>query len=187
MPSHTGPRTTIRTWMRKLPPPDLEQNPVKREAQYVDIQRTFLNDASLVFTANLGATAAWRNNVQWTRGPCNWSRVRRDSHDTEFLVPDSAHPPAVTRTEVVSSGWIRGDIPGSHLVSVPAHADPRVAVLRRAHPERAWSRFRAGGRDYGCAVHGNCQPVHRFRCRPWRCLVLRVALSLIGDGLAEKR
>lgn len=27
------------------------------------IQRTFLNDAPLVFIANLGATAAWRSNV----------------------------------------------------------------------------------------------------------------------------
>jgi len=43
---------------------DLEQDPAKREAMYVAIQRTFLNDAPLVFIANLGATAAWRNNVQ---------------------------------------------------------------------------------------------------------------------------
>ena len=42
---------------------DLEQDPARREAQYVDIQRTFLNDAPLVFIANLGATAAWRNTV----------------------------------------------------------------------------------------------------------------------------
>jgi peptide/nickel transport system substrate-binding protein len=42
---------------------DLEQDPVKREAEYVAIQRTYWNDAPLVFIANLGATAAWRSNV----------------------------------------------------------------------------------------------------------------------------
>ncbi len=42
---------------------DLEQDPVKRQADYVAIQRTYLNDAPLVFIANLGATAAWRSNV----------------------------------------------------------------------------------------------------------------------------
>ncbi len=42
---------------------DLEQDPAKRQADYVAIQRTFLNDAPLVFIANLGATAAWRSNV----------------------------------------------------------------------------------------------------------------------------
>ena len=42
---------------------DLEQDPVKREAQYVAIQRQYLNDAPLVFIANLGATAAYRTNV----------------------------------------------------------------------------------------------------------------------------
>jgi peptide/nickel transport system substrate-binding protein len=47
----------------KITAADLEQDPVKREAQYVDIQRTYLRDAPLVFIANLGATAAWRNNV----------------------------------------------------------------------------------------------------------------------------
>jgi peptide/nickel transport system substrate-binding protein len=43
---------------------DLEQDPNKRSALYVDIQRTYLQDAPLVFIANLGATAAWRSNVQ---------------------------------------------------------------------------------------------------------------------------
>jgi ABC-type transport system substrate-binding protein len=43
---------------------DLEQNPSKRQSDYVAIQRSFLNDAPLVFIANLGATAAWRSNVQ---------------------------------------------------------------------------------------------------------------------------
>ena len=43
---------------------DLEQDPAKREALYVAIQRTYLNDAPLVFIANLGATAGWRDNVQ---------------------------------------------------------------------------------------------------------------------------
>jgi peptide/nickel transport system substrate-binding protein len=47
----------------KITAADLEQDPVKREALYVDIQRTYLKDAPLVFIANLGATAAWRNNV----------------------------------------------------------------------------------------------------------------------------
>jgi peptide/nickel transport system substrate-binding protein len=47
----------------KITAADLEQDPAKRQADYVAIQRTFLNDAPLVFIANLGATAAWRNNV----------------------------------------------------------------------------------------------------------------------------
>jgi peptide/nickel transport system substrate-binding protein len=42
---------------------DLEQDPAKREADYVAIQRKYLTDAPLVFIANLGATAVWRNNV----------------------------------------------------------------------------------------------------------------------------
>jgi peptide/nickel transport system substrate-binding protein len=42
---------------------DLEQDPVKREAAYVAIQRIHLNDAPLVYIANLGATAGWRSNV----------------------------------------------------------------------------------------------------------------------------
>jgi peptide/nickel transport system substrate-binding protein len=47
----------------KITAADLEQDPVKREAAYVAIQRIYLNDAPLVFIANLGATAAWRSNV----------------------------------------------------------------------------------------------------------------------------
>jgi peptide/nickel transport system substrate-binding protein len=47
----------------KITAADLEQDPAKREAAYVDIQRIFLKDAPLVFIANLGATGAWRNNV----------------------------------------------------------------------------------------------------------------------------
>jgi peptide/nickel transport system substrate-binding protein len=47
----------------KITAADLEQDPAKREAEYVEIQRTYLNDAPLVFIANLGATAAWRSNV----------------------------------------------------------------------------------------------------------------------------
>jgi peptide/nickel transport system substrate-binding protein len=47
----------------KITAADLEQDPVKREAAYVDIQRTYLKDAPLVFIANLGATAAWRSNI----------------------------------------------------------------------------------------------------------------------------
>ncbi|MBV8718145.1 MAG: ABC transporter substrate-binding protein, partial [Chloroflexi bacterium] len=42
---------------------DLEQDPVAREADYRDIQRTYLNDAPLVFMANLGATAVWTDRV----------------------------------------------------------------------------------------------------------------------------
>ena len=42
---------------------DLEQDPAKRQSDYVSIQRAYLNDAPLVFIANLGATAAWRSNV----------------------------------------------------------------------------------------------------------------------------
>ena len=47
----------------KITQADLEQDPAKREAQYVEIQRTYLSDAPLVFIANLGATAAWRSSV----------------------------------------------------------------------------------------------------------------------------
>jgi len=47
----------------KITQADLEQDPTKREADYVAIQRTYLNDAPLVFMANLGATGAWRDNV----------------------------------------------------------------------------------------------------------------------------
>ncbi len=43
---------------------DLEQDPSRREADYVAIQRQYLNDAPLVFIANLGATAAWSDKVQ---------------------------------------------------------------------------------------------------------------------------
>jgi peptide/nickel transport system substrate-binding protein len=48
----------------KITAADLEQDPAKRQADYVAIQRAYLNDAPLVFMANLGATAAWRSNVQ---------------------------------------------------------------------------------------------------------------------------
>jgi peptide/nickel transport system substrate-binding protein len=47
----------------KITAADLEQDPTARQAEYVAIQRTYLNDAPLVFIANLGATAAWRPNV----------------------------------------------------------------------------------------------------------------------------
>jgi peptide/nickel transport system substrate-binding protein len=47
----------------KITAADLEQDPVAREADYVAIQRQYLNDAPLVFIANLGATAAWRDRV----------------------------------------------------------------------------------------------------------------------------
>jgi peptide/nickel transport system substrate-binding protein len=47
----------------KITAADLEQDPTARQADYVAIQRSYLNDAPLVFIANLGATAAWRSNV----------------------------------------------------------------------------------------------------------------------------
>ena len=47
----------------KITAADLEQDPAKRQSDYISIQRAYLNDAPLVFIANLGATAAWRNNV----------------------------------------------------------------------------------------------------------------------------
>src|SRR5216683_730228 len=47
----------------KITAADLEQDPAKREALYVDIQRIYLKDAPLVFIANLGATGGWRSNV----------------------------------------------------------------------------------------------------------------------------
>jgi peptide/nickel transport system substrate-binding protein len=47
----------------KITAADLEQDPVAREADYREIQRIYLNDAPLVFMADLGATAAWRDNV----------------------------------------------------------------------------------------------------------------------------
>jgi peptide/nickel transport system substrate-binding protein len=47
----------------KITAADLEQDPAKRQADYVAIQRAYLSDAPLVFIANLGATAGWRSNV----------------------------------------------------------------------------------------------------------------------------
>lgn len=47
----------------KITAADLQQDPAQREQLYIDIQRTYLKDAPLVFIANLGATAAWRDNV----------------------------------------------------------------------------------------------------------------------------
>jgi peptide/nickel transport system substrate-binding protein len=46
----------------KITAADLEQDPAARQADYVDIQRTYLQDAPLVFIANLGATAGWRSS-----------------------------------------------------------------------------------------------------------------------------
>jgi peptide/nickel transport system substrate-binding protein len=42
---------------------DLEQDTKKRETQYAEIQKIYLDAAPLVFIAYLGATAGWRNNV----------------------------------------------------------------------------------------------------------------------------
>jgi peptide/nickel transport system substrate-binding protein len=47
----------------KITAAELEQDPATRQADYIAIQRTYLNDAPLVFIANLGATAAWSNKV----------------------------------------------------------------------------------------------------------------------------
>ena len=47
----------------KITAADLEQDPAKREQAYIAIQRQYLNDAPLVFIANLGATGAWRDAV----------------------------------------------------------------------------------------------------------------------------
>jgi len=47
----------------KITAADLEQDPTKREADYVDIQRSYLKDAPIVMIANLGATGAWRSNI----------------------------------------------------------------------------------------------------------------------------
>jgi peptide/nickel transport system substrate-binding protein len=47
----------------KITAADLEQDPARREADYVDIQRTYLKDAPIIPMANLGATAAWRDNI----------------------------------------------------------------------------------------------------------------------------
>jgi ABC-type transport system substrate-binding protein len=43
---------------------DLEQDPTTRQAEYTAIQRQYLNDAPLVFIANVPATAAWSDKVQ---------------------------------------------------------------------------------------------------------------------------
>jgi peptide/nickel transport system substrate-binding protein len=42
---------------------DLQQDPNARAADYVTIQRQYLNDAPLVFIANLGATGGWTDKV----------------------------------------------------------------------------------------------------------------------------
>src|SRR2546425_825098 len=47
----------------KITKADLEQDAKKREAQYSEIQKIYLDAAPLVFIAYLGATAGWRNNV----------------------------------------------------------------------------------------------------------------------------
>jgi len=48
----------------KITKADLEQDAKKREAQYSEIQKTYLDAAPLVFIAYLGATAGWRSNVE---------------------------------------------------------------------------------------------------------------------------
>jgi len=47
----------------KITKADLEQDVKKRETQYSEIQKIYLDAAPLVFIAYLGATAGWRNNV----------------------------------------------------------------------------------------------------------------------------
>jgi peptide/nickel transport system substrate-binding protein len=48
----------------KITKADLEQDKSKRESQYAEIQKIYLDAAPLVFIAHLGATAGWRNNVE---------------------------------------------------------------------------------------------------------------------------
>jgi peptide/nickel transport system substrate-binding protein len=48
----------------KITKADLEQDAKKRETQYSEIQKIYLDAAPLVFIAYLGATAGWRNNVE---------------------------------------------------------------------------------------------------------------------------
>jgi peptide/nickel transport system substrate-binding protein len=48
----------------KITKADLEQDAKKREAQYSEIQKIYLDAAPLVFIAYLGATAGWRSNVE---------------------------------------------------------------------------------------------------------------------------
>jgi peptide/nickel transport system substrate-binding protein len=47
----------------KITKADLEQDAKKREAQYSEIQKIYLDAAPLVFIAYLGATAGWRSNI----------------------------------------------------------------------------------------------------------------------------
>ena len=42
---------------------DLEQDATKRQADYSEIQKIYLDAAPLVFIAYLGASAGWRSNV----------------------------------------------------------------------------------------------------------------------------
>lgn len=48
----------------KITKADLEQDAKKREAQYSEIQKIYLEAAPLAFIAYLGATAGWRSNVE---------------------------------------------------------------------------------------------------------------------------
>ena len=47
----------------KITAADLEQDPKKREAAYADIQKTYLDDAPLVFISYPPATAGWQKYV----------------------------------------------------------------------------------------------------------------------------
>ena len=47
----------------KIDKADLEQDAAKRQADYSEIQKIYLDAAPLVFIAYLGATAGWRNTV----------------------------------------------------------------------------------------------------------------------------
>ena len=47
----------------KITAADLEQDPTKREADYAELQKTYLDDAPLVFIAYPPATAGWQKYV----------------------------------------------------------------------------------------------------------------------------
>ncbi len=67
-----GPNTQFAYWTRYFNPAlndqitkaDLELDQTKRGAMYADIQKTFMNDAPLVWLAYRPATAAWQSYVQ---------------------------------------------------------------------------------------------------------------------------
>jgi hypothetical protein len=129
----------------KITAADLEQDPARREAEYVDIQRSFLHDAPLVFIANLGATAGWRDNVNG------------------FLIDGLSY----YRFEDVTLS--RYDHTLSYLGLGPQPPTPE------------WGAMIAAGRQF------LLQAWWITALPGFALLLLGVALSLIGDGLADRR